>query len=90
MAEQLTRIVGRYFFLHPEHKSAIDELREKGLPDEAAAILTVVAERMANFAFASSTVAEDDESRIILKAYNYAASECYKVALDMAREVMGE
>lgn len=86
MPDQTVRIVGRYFLLHPEQKAEIDDLREQGLPDEAAAILTVVAEKLSIF----EAIDLGDGDPLFLNGGRYGAGDCYKAALEMARELVGE
>jgi len=87
-SQVMTRILGGRYLLFPDQVVEIADLREKGLPDEAAAILTAVAEKLSMFA--TLEVPQDELNRMVARSCNLGAEECYKSALAMAREVVGE
>ena len=89
MPEQVMARTGdRLFLLTPQQDAEIHGLHEQGLPYEAGAILAAVAEKLA--LFTALMRPPDEGSQLIGRGCDYAARECYKAALEMAREVVGE
>ncbi len=89
MPEQVMNRTGdRLFLLTPQQDAEIHGLHEQGLPYEAEAILAAVAEKLSMFA--TLEVPQDELNRMVARSCNLGAEECYKSALAMAREVVGE
>ena len=89
MPEQVMARTGdRLFLVTPQQDAEIQELRDQGLPYEAEAILLAVAEKLA--LFTALMRPPDEGSQLIGRGCDLAAGECYKAALEMAREVVGE
>lgn len=87
-SQVMARILGGRYLLFPAQVVEIADLREQGLPDEAAAILTAVAEKSAMFE--TLDVPQDKLNQMVSRSCILGAKECYRAALEMAREVVGE
>lgn len=84
----MTRSVGRLFLLNPKEEAEILYLRRMGLAEESALILAAVAEKLSMFA--TLEVPDDELNQMVSRSCILGAKECYKSALEMAREVVGE